>query len=144
MNHFKHSYFIFLFLSSQLLFGCNSEEKKIEVSEQQVAIFFFDAIYNQKDAKKAISLSSANLREELKRYRTANNIARRLFHMSFDSVSLHTSAMKTKIINESYVQVTLMVQFTGERNGKIYKDYKKIRLIKENDKWLVDKLLEIS
>jgi len=64
--------------------------------------------------------------------------------MRFDSVSLHTSAKQTKIIDEYYVQVTMMVQFTGLRDGNTYKDYKKIRLIKENNEWRVDKLLELG
>lgn len=144
MDFSKNSSLIFLLLASSFLFGCNSEEKKIEASEQQVAISFFEAIYNEKDVHKAISLSSTNFKKELEKYKTANNIAHRLFNMRFDSVSLHTSAMKTQIINEFNVQVTMMVQFTGMRNGSTYKDYKKIRLIKENDKWLVDRLFEQS
>jgi hypothetical protein len=144
MDFLKNSALLFVLMSTSLLFGCNSEEKKIEISEKQVAVSFFEAIYNEKDAHKAILLSSTNLRKELEKYKTANNIAHRLFNMRFDSVSLHTSAMKTQIINEFHIQVTMMVQFTGKRNGNTYKDYKKIRLIKENNKWLVDQLLEQS
>ncbi len=143
-HFFKHSPLVFLFLLSSLLFGCNSEEKKVIASEKEVVTSFFNAIYNEKDANKAISLSSADFQHELKKYHTANNIAHRLFNMRFDSVSLHTSAMKTQIINEYYVQVTMMVQFTGKRNGNTYKDYKKVRLIKEDDKWLMDRLLELD
>ena len=144
MDLFKHASLVLSLILSSLLFGCNSEEKKVEISEKQVATAFFNAIYNEKDAKKAISLSSANFKKELEKYHTANNIAHRLFNMRFDSVSLHTSAMKTQIINELVVQVTMVVQFTGQRNGSDYKDYKKIRLIKENDTWVVDKLLEMD
>jgi len=144
MDFFKNLPLTFLLLSSIFLLGCNSEEKKVEASEQQIAISFFEAIYNEKNFKKAISLSSANFKKELEKYHTANNIAHRLFNMRFDSVSLHTSAMKTKIIDEYITQVTMMVQFTGQRNGSTYKDYKKVRLIKENDKWLVDKLFEVN
>jgi len=144
MDLFKHSSLLFLLLLSSLLLGCNSDEEKVEISEKQVVISFFNAIYNEKNAEKAISLSSANFKKELEKYHTAKNIARRLFDMRFDSVSLHTSAMKTQIINEYNVQVTMMVQFTGKRNGSDYKDFKKVRLIKENDKWLVDKLLAVD
>ena len=142
MDLFKSSSLLFLLLLSSLLFGCNSEEEKVEISEKQVAVSFFNAIYNEKDAKKAMSFSSTNFKKELEKYHTASNIARRVFDMRFDSVSLHTSAMKTQIINEFNVQVTMMVQFTGKRNGSDYKDYKKIRLIKENNKWLMDKILD--
>ena len=145
MRIFKNSYliFLFLFLSSTILFGCNSEEdKKIEVSEKQVAISFFDAIYNEKDLNITLSLSSTNFKKELKRYRTVNNIAKRLFQMRFDSVSLHTSAIKTQVIDEYNVQVTMTVLFTGKRDGKTYKDYRRIILIKEDNVWLIDKLLK--
>jgi len=140
---FKNSSLVFLLLLSSFLFGCNSEEeKKIEASEKQVAISFFNAIYNEKDADKAISLSTPNFQKELEQYHTAQNIAHRLFNMHFDSVSLHASLLRTKILDDFTVQVTMMVQFSGNRNGNIYKDYKKVSLIKEDNKWLMDRLIE--
>lgn len=142
MDLLKKSSLLLLLALPIFLVGCNSEEAEPEASEKEVVISFFNAIYNEKDAKKAIALSSTSFKKELEKYHTANNIARRVFDMRFDSVSLHTSAMKTQIINEYNVQVTMMVQFTGKRNGSSHKDYKKIRLIKENNKWLVDRLLE--
>lgn len=144
MDLFKHSPLLLLLILSSLLFGCNSEEKKIEASEKQAVMSFFNAIYNEKNAEKAISFSTESFKKELEKHHTAKNIARHLFNMRFDSVSLHTSAMKTQIINEYTVQVTMMVQFTGKRNGNEYKDFKKVRVIKENDKWLVDRLLELD
>lgn len=144
MHLLKKSFFIFILLSSTIILGCNSEEKKVKVSEKQVAMSFFDAIYNEKNVDKALLLSSKSFKKELEKYHTASNIAYRLFKMRFDTVSLHTSAMKTQIIDQYNVQVTMMVQFTGKRNGKTYKDYRRIRLIKENNIWLVDKLLEQS
>jgi hypothetical protein len=142
MDLLKHSPLLLLLLSSVFIVGCNSEKEVVEVSEKEVAISFFNALYNEKNAEKAMSFSSDSFRKELEKYHTASNIARRKFDMSFESVVLHTSAMKTKIIDEYHIQVTMMVQFTGKRNGSNYKDFKKIRLIKENDKWLIDKLLD--
>ncbi|MDO6554197.1 hypothetical protein Q4506_00825 [Colwellia sp. 4_MG-2023] len=112
------------------------------MSEKQVATSFFNAIYNEKDIDKAIALSSADFKKEIEKYHTASNVARRLFNMSFDSVSLHTSAKKKQILDNYNIQVTMMIQFTGKRDGNSYKDYKKILLIKNKDQWLVDKLVE--
>jgi hypothetical protein len=144
MDLLKHSSLLLLLILSSLLSGCNSEERKIEVSEKEVVISFFNAIYNEKNAEKAITFSTERFKKELEKHHTAKNIARHLFNMRFDSVSLHTSALKTQIINEYTVQVTMMVQFTGKRNDNEYKDFKKVRVIKENDKWLVDRLLELD
>lgn len=132
---------LLLFIVSSILVGCNGKEKP-EMSEKQVATAFFNAIYNEKDIDKAISLSSTEFQEEIAKYHTASNVARLLFNMTFDSVSLHTSAQKKQILDDYNIQVTMMVQFTGIRNGNNYKDYKKIRLIKDNNLWLVDKLFE--
>lgn len=142
MDFFKNITLLIFIAISSLLFGCNTEKVEPEISEKDVAKSFFNAVYNEKDFQKALSFSTGSLKQELQKYRTAKNIARRVFEMSFDSVSLHTSAMKTQIINEYNIQVTMMVQFSGERNGGNYKDYKKIRLIKENNKWLIDKLIK--
>ena len=107
-----------------------------------LAVAFFDAIYNAKDLQKAMSYSSPNFKKEIEKYKSANNVARRLFRMSFESVKMTTSASKSQIIDDFKAQVTMTVLFTGQRNGSTHKDYKRIRLIKENDVWLVDKLIK--
>jgi hypothetical protein len=126
---------------TSLLLGCNSN-KEPEMSEKEVATSFFNAIYNEKDIDKALALSSTDFKKELEKYHTASNVARRLFNMSFESVSLHTSAQKKQILDNYNIQVTMTIQFNGKRNGNNYKDYKKIRLIRDNNQWLVDKLME--
>ena len=137
---FHYIYLIF----SLLLFGCNSKEETPELNEKKVAVAFFDAIYNSKDLSKAISYSSSNMKKELKKYKTANHMSRRLLNMSFDSVKMETAAANTQIIDEFNIQVTMTVLFTGKRNGTIYKDYRKIQLIKEKNIWVVDKFIENS
>ncbi len=132
-----------LFLLTQLLVACG-EDKKIAVSEKQVAMNFFDAIYNKKDIKQAMALSSKRFRQDVKKYKTASNFARRLLRLQFNSVKMTTAAQKTQIIDEYNTQVTMTVVFTGKRQENIYKDYKKIRLIKENHAWVVDKILKDS
>ena len=141
MDIIKKPSLLLLFILSSFLFGCDKKAKP-DMSEKQVATAFFNAIYNEKNLEKAISLSSNEFRLEMEKYHTVHNVARRLFNMSFDSVSLHTSAQKKQILDDYNIQVTMTVQFTGNRNGNKYKDYKKIQLIKEGDVWLVDKLLE--
>lgn len=142
MDILKAPSILCFFILLNLLTSCKKDASPIIMSEKQVATSFFNAIYNEKNIDKAILLSSTNFKKEIEKYHTATNVARRLFNMSFDSVSLHTSAKKKQIIDDYNIQVTMMIQFTGTRNGNNYKDYKKIRLVKNNDQWLVDKLLD--
>ncbi|MBU2924864.1 hypothetical protein Q4530_00910 [Colwellia sp. 1_MG-2023] len=141
MDKLKGTSLLLIIMLTSLLSGCNAN-KEPKMSEKQVATSFFNAIYNEKDIDKAIALSSADFKKEIEKYHTASNVARRLFNMSFDSVSLHTSAKKKQILDNYNIQVTMMIQFTGKRDGNSYKDYKKILLIKNKDQWLVDKLVE--
>ena len=141
---FKQPQLFIYLIFSLLLFGCNSKEETPELNEKKVAVAFFDAIYNSKDLSKAISYSSSNMKKELKKYKTANHMSRRLLNMSFDSVKMETAAANTQIIDEFNIQVTMTVLFTGKRNGTIYKDYRKIQLIKEKNIWVVDKFIENS
>jgi Zn-finger domain-containing protein len=138
----KKTVIIFLFLS--LLSACGGEVKKAQSSEKQVALAFFDAIYNQKDIKKALPLSSTEFKKQLKAYKTASNFARRLLQLQFNSVKMTTAAQKTQIIDEYNSQVTMTIVFTGQRNSGTFKDFRKVRLIKENDTWVVDSIVDNS
>lgn len=134
-------YLIFITIVALVLFGCNSDKKEVEKPVQKVVIAFFDAIYNKKDLNRAVLFSSKNLKKELKQYKTVRHLSRRLLNMSFDSVTIETTTTKTQIIDEFNVQITMTVMFTGQLDGSLFKDYKNIRVIKENNAWLVDKIL---
>ena len=129
------SLFVMMFLTT----GC---EEKIEgPSESEVTIAFFDAIYNQKDLNKVLSLSSKSFIKEIKKYKTLNNFTRRALNLSFDSVTMETQKSNTKVIDEFNIQVVITVMLTGLRNDRVYKEVRKVQLIKNNNTWLVDKLL---
>jgi hypothetical protein len=144
MENLKQSYLIIIILFSVVFAGCNSDNKENEVNEKQVAVAFFDAVYNSKDINKIRKLSSDDFKDKISQYKTAKHFSRRVLNMQFDSVTMETAAAKTQIIDEFNVQVTMTVLFTGQRNGSTIKDYKKIRLIKKDNAWLVDKLLDNS
>ena len=124
-----------------VFFGCGCSPQKTERSETEVAIAFFDAIYNQKNLQKAITLSSKRFKKEVKEQRSARNFARRLLHLSFDTVEIETQKAKAQVLDDFSRKITMTVLFTGKRDGGIYKDVKKVLLVKEGDIWLVDQLL---
>jgi hypothetical protein len=56
-------------------------------------------------------------------------------------VDIEIQKAKAQVLDDFSRQITMTVLFTGKRNGGIYKDVKKVLLVKEGDMWLVDKLL---
>ncbi|MCP4989247.1 MAG: hypothetical protein GY928_25275 [Colwellia sp.] len=133
--------FLFLFSILSLLSGC-TEEKESGPTESEVTIEFFNAVYNQKDLNKALSLSSEDFKKEIKKYKTINNFSRRVLNLSFDSVTIETQKSNTKVIDEFNIQVVITVMLTGQHNNKTYKEIKKLQLIRKNNVWLIDKLLK--
>jgi PBP1b-binding outer membrane lipoprotein LpoB len=144
MKNLKQSHLLIILFFSIILAGCNSETKEAELNEKKVAVAFFDAVYNTKDINEIKKLSSESFKKKISQYKTAKHFSRRVLNMQFDSVTMETAAANTQIIDEFNVQVTMTVLFTGQRNGSTFKDYKRIRLVKKDNAWLVDKLLDNS
>jgi len=119
--------------------SCSSDT---EDTAESVGLAFFDAIYNQNDIKKATALCTPTFAKEINKYRTTKNVARRLFNMSFDSVKIDAALGDLKVREDFVNSGSLTFLFTGIRNGKIYKELKKIKLTKKGNTWLVTQLLK--
>ena len=131
---------LLLVLAMLILASSCTEEIKSR-SEAEVTVAFFDAVYNKKDLKLVLSLSSTSFKEEIMKYKTVNNFSRRMLNLSFDSVSINTQKSAVKVIDEFNEQAIMTVLLTGTRHDKIYKEVKKVQLIKSNNIWLVNDLL---
>jgi hypothetical protein len=137
MNTIK-KFIIVLFITLAVC-SCSSGTKD---TAESVGVAFFDALYNQNDIKKMIALCTPSFAKEIKGYITTKNAARRLFNMSFDSVKID-AALGDLNVREDFVNSGgLTFLFTGVRNGKIYKELKKIQLTKKGNTWLVDQVLK--
>ena len=140
---FHHST-VFKFLLISLLFlliSCTEEEVKMP-TDVDITVAFFDAIYNEKDLDTVLLYSSSSFKEEIRKYKTVSNVARRMLNLSFDSVSVNTQKSGAKVIDEFNEEVTMTVLLTGKRNERIFKEVKRIQLIKIHNVWLVNKLIE--
>lgn len=124
-----------------LLISCTEEEVKMP-TDVDITVAFFDAIYNKKDLDTVLLYSSSSFKEEIRKYKTVSNVARRMFNLSFDSVSVNTQKSGVKVIDEFNEEVTMTVLLTGKRNERIFKEVKRIQLIKINNVWLVNKLID--
>jgi len=127
-----------LFCLSFLLVSCNSEQK---MSPEEVAVAFFDAIYNKNDLDEALTYCSPELAQEVSQYVSAKNAARRLFNMSFDSVEINAAFGDMNVRQEFTTSGQLTILFTGYNQGRLYKDLKNIRMIKKDRNWLIDEFL---
>ena len=145
MNHLKMNSLKFFLLSfSILLAGCGEKDKnKIDTDNPEVvAVEFFNALYNEKNLKKAASVCNPKLSRIILHYKSTKAVARHLFNMSYDNVEIKTDDSGVKVREQFSGSAEITIYFNGEYNGERLKDVKRLLLIQVNDKWVIDKILK--
>jgi hypothetical protein len=124
--------------------GCNSDKNDITLIDnpELVTIAFFNALYNEKDIKKAASVCSPKLSRIILHYKSTQSVARHLFNLQLDEVVVtpEDSGVKVRQMFEEKAKIT--VYFSGTYQGNIVKDVKRLSLIQVDDKWVIDKILK--
>ncbi|MCU4676719.1 hypothetical protein N7931_13870 [Catenovulum sp. 2E275] len=124
-----------------LLQACDNNKLTVQ-QPGEVAIEFFDAIYNQQDLNAAVKLTTPQYSRILKSYYTVERVQKVLFNRRYDKVEIEEDTNITGLsftdTNADKAYVTLM--FDGLYNGERFRDLKKIVMVKQQGKWRVDKL----
>ncbi len=132
--------FLTLFLSA-----CGDGEKEITKIDnpELVAVAFFDALYNERDTKKAASVCAPKLARLILHYRTPGAVARHLFNMSYDKVEIkpNDSGVKLRELFKNKAVITLY--FDGHYQDERLKNVKRLSLIQaDGGKWVIDEILK--
>lgn len=134
------------YLFSLLIFisACDSNDQQItKIKDPElVTVAFFNAIYNEKDIKKAASVCDAKLARILMHYKSPNAVGRHLFNMSFDDVVVSPDDSGVKIREQFKDKAAITVYFDGHYQDNIVKDVKRLSLVQIGDRWVIDKILK--
>ncbi|WP_440874232.1 hypothetical protein [Thalassotalea sp. PLHSN55] len=127
-----------------LLTACTDSEKEITKIDnpELVAVAFFNALYNEKDIKKAASVCSPQLSRIILHYRSSQAVARHLFNMSYDQVEVSPDDSGVKIREQFKDSAKITLYFNGTYNNEKFKDVKRVLMIQKKDKWVLDKILK--
>lgn len=134
-----------LALLSSFLVGCNDDKPKgIDTTNnpEKVAVAFFNALYNEKDVKKAAAVCTPKLRRIILHYKSTSAVGRHVFNMSFDEVIVKPDDSGVKVREQFKEKAVITLYFNGTYNGEIQKDVKRISVIQKDDSWYIDKLLK--
>lgn len=138
--------FIKLTLLSTLFFlaSCGGEEDaEIDLDNPEVVtIGFFNAIYNEKDIKKAAEVCSPKLARIIMHYKSPNAVARHVLNMSYDSVQIKADDSGVKVREQFKDAAAITVYFDGQYHGERLKDVKRVSLIQVDGNWVINKILK--
>lgn len=126
-----------------LLSGCTGEEEITEIDNPElVAVAFFDALYNQKDVKKAASVCSPKLARIIMHYKSPTAVGRHLFNMQYDKVEIKPDDSGVKVREQFKDNADVIVYFDGYYREDRIKDVKRISLKQIDGDWKIDKILK--
>lgn len=127
-----------------LLSACTEESDEIQTSESPeiVAIAFFDALYNEKNVKKAAKVCSPKLSRIILHYKSPKAVARHLFNMSYDTVVASPDDSGVKVREQFKDAAVITIYFDGMYNDDRVKDVKRLSLIQIDGDWVIDKILK--
>ncbi len=138
--------FRFLLLIPLLILtsACGEQENQIKDIDnpEKVAIAFFDALYNEKNLEKAASVCSPKLSRIILHYKSPKAVARHIFNMSFDQVTIEPDSSGVKVREQFKNKATITLYFDGTYNDERLKDVKRISMIQLDDHWVIDKVLK--
>ncbi|MGB1199054.1 MAG: hypothetical protein ACPG46_08390 [Thalassotalea sp.] len=140
----RHLLALLLLPSILLLSACGNNEDDISDIDnpEKVAVAFFDALYNEKNAKKAASVCSPKLARIVTHYKSPQAIARHLFNMSYDNVIVKPDASGVKVREQFKDSAVITVYFDGYYQDDRLKNVKRLSLIQYKGKWVIDKILK--
>lgn len=138
-------YLKYLFLPLLLLLSaCGDDKKEITTVDNPeiVALAFFDALYNEKNVKKAASVCSPKLAKLILHYRSPQAVARHLFNMSYDRVEVRPDSSGVKVREQFKGIANITLYFDGYYQEERIKDVKRLAIVQRNGKWFIDKVLK--
>jgi len=143
MFSFKYLYIPLYLTLLFFLSSCGKDEEITAIDNPKyVAVAFFDALYNEKDIKKAASVCDEKLSRLVLHYRTTSAVGRHLFNMSFDKVIVKPDESGVKVREQFKGSTKITVYFDGYYNQGRVKDVKRISLVQKDGRWLIDKILK--
>ncbi|MCL5049039.1 MAG: hypothetical protein M1473_00625 [Firmicutes bacterium] len=124
------------------LAGCDSSVERGPDADE-VAIEFFDRLYNQRNLESAAELASEEYRPLLSRYGTVNAVSRYLYNMNFDQVTIEADRQGIQLYREQSDTARVQVSFSGQRNNQRVETLRDVVLVRENNRWRVSRVMEV-
>ncbi|WP_041417685.1 nuclear transport factor 2 family protein [Shewanella woodyi] len=125
------------------LMGCEPEvsDKGPALTPEQVSVGFFNAIYNDKDIKKAQEYVNEPMKEVIAHYHIASAVQRHMLNLSMTDVKLEIAEIDIDFFRKFTDDVTVIVKMHGLKGGSRWIDDRTIRLQKNGGRWEIVEIL---
>lgn len=108
----------------------------------EIAIEYFDRLYNQRDLQGALALTSAQYRPTLERYGSITAIGRYLYSMNFDEVSIEADSQGVELYRNQADTARVQLSFSGQQRYQRVETLRNVVMVRENGQWRLARVLE--
>ncbi|WP_417440620.1 hypothetical protein [Idiomarina sp.] len=126
------------------LSACGDDEpiNYAQAQPEEVIQGFYASIYKDRDLDQAKQLSSERMADLINHYGAVSAVQRYVLGRYFEKVEIEveTNSFTDYLNNSEELRVTVI--FDGYHNGERAKDSRDVVLIKRDDAWVVDKILD--
>lgn len=133
-----------LAFSLMMLSACGDDEitNYAQAQPEEVIHGFYNSIYEDRDLELAKELSSKRMADLIDHYGAVSAVQRYVLGRYFETVEIEveTNSFTDYLNNSDDLRVTVI--FDGYHNGERAKDSRDVVLIKRDDAWVVDKILD--
>jgi len=127
-----------------MLSACGDDESinYAQAQPEEVIHGFYDSIYKDRDLEQAKRLSSERMAELIDHYGAVSAVQRYVLGRYYETVDIEveTNSFTDYLNNAEDLRVTVI--FDGYHNGDRAKDSRDVVVIKRDDAWVVDKILD--
>lgn len=129
-----------------LLTACSEKSDNIPAfanpaTPEYKALAFFDALYNEDDLQKALSLATKSHARIIKSYGSTKGYARYVLNLQFDpGVELKIDRTLSQVETEASKTTSVNVLFTGFYQGDRVNDLREVKFEKIKGKWKIAKI----
>ncbi|WP_322407405.1 hypothetical protein U0358_06290 [Idiomarina sp. PL1-037] len=126
------------------LSACGGDEpiNYAQAQPEEVIEGFYNSIYKDRNLEQAKQLSSERMADLINHYGAVSAVQRYVLGRYFETVEIEveTNSFTDYLNNSEDLRVTVI--FHGYHNGERAKDSRDVVLIKRDDAWVVDKILD--
>ena len=132
---------LLIFIFCLLITSCGDEINKTEVTPGDTATAYFDALYNEKDLKKASMMATPTLARIMISYGTARQFSRNLVNMQYDKVIIEVDMSNMSLREQYGDKAKINLIFTGYLGNKKIDEMRSVQMQRSKGKWYIDKII---
>ncbi|GLP94814.1 hypothetical protein [Paraferrimonas sedimenticola] len=131
---------LLLLLVALLSLGCQPKDPRAEMTPEQVAIAFLDAIYVQQNTQLASEFVSDELKELLAHYRLPSSVQRHVLGLRMNNAELMIGDVGIDFFRLSDKDIQVTVKLEGDLDFERRLDDRTLELNRINGYWYVTKV----